>query len=138
FRLPAIYGPGRNVLDQLRAGTARCVDKPGQVFSRIHVEDLARTVLASMERPVAHPGAIYNVADDAPAAQPEVVAYAARLLGLPPPPVVPWDEAAAGMSELARSFYAENRRVRNDRIKSQLGVRLVYPSYREGLLSALA
>jgi nucleoside-diphosphate-sugar epimerase len=135
FRLPAIYGPGRSVLDQLRAGTARSVDKLGQVFSRIHVEDLARTVLASMERPAPRPGAIYNVVDDAPASQPEVVAYAARLLGLPPPPVVPWDEAAPGMSELARSFYAENRRVRNDRIKSELGVRLVYPSYREGLLA---
>jgi nucleoside-diphosphate-sugar epimerase len=134
FRLPAIYGPGRSVLDQLEAGTARCVDKPGQVFSRIHVEDLARTVLASMERPVER-GTVYNVVDDAPASQPEVVAYAARLLGLPPPPVVPWDEAAAGMSEMARSFYAENRRVRNDRIKAELGVRLVYPSYREGLLA---
>lgn len=132
FRLPAIYGPGRSVLDQLKAGTARCVDKPGQVFSRIHVEDLARTVLASMERPVER-GTVYNVADDMPASQPEVVAYAARLLGLPPPPVVPWDEAAVGMSEMARSFYAENRRVRNDRIKSELGVRLAYPSYREGL-----
>lgn len=132
FRLPAIYGPGRNVLEQLKAGTARCVDKPGQVFSRIHVEDLARTVLASMERPVER-GAVYNVTDDAPALQPEVVAYAARLLGLPSPPVVPWEEASAGMSEMARSFYAENRRVRNDRIKSELGIRLEYPSYREGL-----
>jgi len=137
FRLPAIYGPGRSAIEQVRAGTARSIDKPGQVFSRIHVEDLARTVLASMERPAPLPGALYNVTDDGPAPQPEVIGYAARLLGLPPPPVVPWEEAAPGMSEMARSFYAENRRVRNDRIKQELGVVLKYPTYREGLAACL-
>ena len=137
FRLPAIYGPGRSAIEQVRAGRARSVDKPGQVFSRIHVEDLARTVFASMERPAPLPGAIYNVADDAPAPQPEVISHAARLLGLPAPPVVPWEEAASSMSEMARSFYAENRRVRNDRIKAELGVVLKYPTYREGLAACL-
>src|SRR5262249_8114075 len=137
FRLPAIYGPGRSAIEQVRAGTARSVDKPGQVFSRIHVEDLARTVLASMGQPAPLPGALYNVADDAPAPQPEVIGHAARLLGVPAPPVVPWDEAALSMSEMARSFYAENRRVRNDRIKRELGVVLKYPTYREGLAACL-
>ncbi|HTR86729.1 MAG TPA: SDR family oxidoreductase [Reyranella sp.] len=133
FRLPAIYGPGRSALDQVKAGTARAVDKPGQVFSRIHVEDLARAVLAAMERPAMAPGTIYNVTDDEPAPQPVVIAYAARLLGLEPPPVVPWAEAEASMSAMARSFYAENRRVRNERMKQVLGVTLKYPTYREGL-----
>jgi nucleoside-diphosphate-sugar epimerase len=137
FRLPAIYGPGRSAIEQVRAGTARSVDKPGQVFSRIHVEDLARTVFASMERPAPLPGAIYNVADDAPAPQPEVIGHAARLLGVPAPPVVPWEQAAPSMSEMARSFYAENRRVQNDRIKRELGVVLKYPTYREGLAACL-
>ena len=138
FRLPAIYGPHRSVLDQLRKGTARAIDKPGQVFSRIHVEDLARTVLAAMQRPAPPPGALYNVVDDEPASQPEVVAYAARLLGLPPPPIVRWEEAAPGMSEIARSFYAENRRVRNERIKRELDVKLAYPTFREGLRAIAA
>jgi nucleoside-diphosphate-sugar epimerase len=138
FRLPAIYGPGRSVLDQLRAGTARAIDKPGQVFGRIHVVDLARVVLAAMQRSSPLPGAFYNVVDDEPAAQPEVVAYAARLLGLSPPPIVPWEDAAPGMSEIARSFYAENRRVRNERIKRDLAIKLAYPTYREGLRAIAA
>jgi nucleoside-diphosphate-sugar epimerase len=103
------------------------------VFSRIHVADLARAVLASMARPAAMPGAVYNVADDEPASQPEVIAYAAKLLGIAPPPVRAWEAAAGGMSEMARSFYAENRRVSNARIKSDLGLELAYPTYREGL-----
>lgn len=131
FRLPAIYGPGRSALDQVCEGRAQRIDKPGQVFSRIHVADLAQTVLASM----AHggPGTIFNVTDDDPAPQADVIALACELLGVPPPSLVPYDEAAQRMSAMARSFYAENRRVRNDRIKRELGVVLKYPSYREGL-----
>ena len=132
FRLPAIYGPGRSALDQVRAGTARRVDKPGQVFSRIHVADIAAAVLASMERP-APTGAIYNVADDEPASQADVIALAATLLGLPVPPLIAWDEAASALGDMARSFYAESRRVRAERIKHELGVVLKYPSYRQGL-----
>ena len=131
FRLPGIYGPGRSTIDQVKAGTARRIDKPGQVFSRIHVEDVAGTVLLALGN--TRPGAVYNVADDLPAATGEVVAFACELLGKPVPPAVPWDEAAPTMSAMARSFYAENRRVKNDRIKSELGVRLRYPTYKEGL-----
>jgi nucleoside-diphosphate-sugar epimerase len=135
FRLPGIYGPGRSAIDKVKAGTARRIDKPGQVFSRVHVEDIAAAVLAAMTHPV--PGAIYNVVDDLPASNSEVIAYACELLGLPVPPVLPWDEVAPTMSAMARSFYAENRRVRNDRLKRELGVALRYPTYREGL-SAIA
>ena len=131
FRLPGIYGPGRSAVDQVKSGTARRIDKPGQVFSRIHVEDIAATALLAMTHPA--PGAIYNVADDLPAPSADVVAYACELLGLPVPPLVPWDEIAPTLSAMARSFYAENRRVRNDRIKRELGVTLRYPTYREGL-----
>jgi nucleoside-diphosphate-sugar epimerase len=131
FRLPGIYGPGRSAIDQVRAGTARRIDKPGQVFSRIHVEDIAATVVAALTR--RSPGAIYNVADDLPAPSGDVIAYACELLALPVPPLIPWDQAAPAMSAMARSFYAENRRVRNDRIKQELGVALRYPTYREGL-----
>ncbi len=134
FRLPGIYGPGRSAIDQLRAGTARRVDKPGHVFSRIHVDDIAAVLAASMAAP--DPGAIYNVADDEPAPQAEVVAYAAELLGIEPPPLVPVDDPA--LSPMARSFYAECRRVSNAKIKEKLGVTLQYPSYREGLASILA
>jgi nucleoside-diphosphate-sugar epimerase len=135
FRLPGIYGPGRSAIDQVKAGTARRIDKPGQVFSRIHVEDIANTVLAAMARP--SPQAIYNVADDLPAPTADVVARACALLDRPVPPLVPWAEIAPTMSAMARSFYAENRRVRNDRIKRELGVSLRYPTYREGLQSIL-
>jgi nucleoside-diphosphate-sugar epimerase len=131
FRLPGIYGPGRSAIDQVKAGTARRIDKPGQVFSRIHVEDIAGTVLMAITQP--HAGTIYNVADDLPASTVDVVAFACELLGKPAPPVIPWQQAASEMSVMARSFYAENRRVRNDRIKSELGVVLRYPTYREGL-----
>lgn len=133
FRLPGIYGPGRSTIDQVKAGTARRIDKPGQVFSRIHVEDVAGSVLLALGN--AGVGAIYNVADDLPAATGEVVAFACKLLGRPVPPAVPWDEAVPTMSAMARSFYAENRRVKNDRIKKVLGVTLRYPTYREGLLA---
>lgn len=133
FRLPGIYGPGRSVFDQLRAGTAKRIAKPGQVFSRIHVEDIAATLAASIARPRA--GGIYNVADDLPAAPAEVVEYAARLLQMPPPPLQTFEEAE--LSEMARSFYSESKRVSNRLIKEELGVRLRYPTYREGLAAIL-
>ena len=131
FRLPGIYGPGRSAVDQVRAGTARRIDKPGQVFSRIHIDDIAATVIAAMNRP--HAGCVYNVTDDLPASSSDLVAYACALLGKPVPPAIPWAEVEPTMSAMARSFYSENRRVRNDRIKRELGVALRYPTYREGL-----
>ena len=134
FRLAGIYGPGRSAIDGLRAGRARRIDKPGQVFNRIHVDDIAAILRASIARP--HPGDAYNCADDLPTPSPEVTVHAAGLLGLPPPPPVSF--AAAEMSEMARSFYAENKRVRNTRVKQQLGVTLTYPTYREGLSAQLA
>jgi len=136
FRLPGIYGPGRSAIDQVRAGTARRIDKPGHLFSRIHVEDIAGTVLRAITR--SPDGAVYNVADDLPASSSDVVAFACELLGRPAPPVIPWEQAAPTLSAMARSFYAANRRVRNDRIKSELGVVLRYPTYREGLRAIAA
>lgn len=134
FRLPGIYGPGRSAIDSLRAGTARRVDKPGQVFCRVHVDDIGGALLASMARP--QPGTAYNVVDDEPAPAAQVVEHAARLLGVEPPPLEPFDPAS--MSAMAASFYADNRRVRNDRLKRVLGYRLLYPTYREGLAAQLA
>ncbi|GHG83356.1 SDR family oxidoreductase [Pseudodonghicola xiamenensis] len=134
FRLAGIYGPGRGPFAKVRAGTARRIIKPGQVFSRIHVADIAQVLAASMARP--NPGAIYNVCDDDPAPPEEVIAHAAELLGLPLPPAE--DFATAEMTPMARSFYAESKRVRNDRIKAELGVKLIYPTYREGLAALLA
>jgi nucleoside-diphosphate-sugar epimerase len=129
FRLAGIYGPGRSVFDKLKAGTARRINKNGQVFSRIHVEDIASVLEASIARPSA--GAVYNVADDEPAAPGDVVAYAAEMLGVSPPPEI--DFAEADLPPMARSFYEGSRRIGNARIKSELGVRLRYPTYREGL-----
>jgi len=134
FRLAGIYGPGRGPFDALRAGTAKRVDKAGQVFSRIHVEDLANVLIASMRRP--RPGAVYNVCDDDPAPPAAVVAYAAELLGMEPPPLVPLD--AAALSPIARSFYDDNKRVSNRLIKAELGVSLRYPDFRAGLAAILA
>ena len=134
FRLAGIYGPGRSALDQLRAGTAKRIDKPGQLFSRIHVEDIVATLRASIAQP--NPGAAYNVGDDEPAPPQEVVAHAAALLGLPAPPLEPFDPAR--LSPMAASFYAESKRVANRRIKQELGVRLAFPTYREGLAALLA
>lgn len=133
FRLAGIYGPGRSALDALRAGTARRIVKPGQVFSRIHVADLATVLEASIAQPLA--GAIYNVCDDSPSPPDEVIAYAAALLGVAPPPLE--DFATATLSPMARSFYDDSKRVANRRIKDELGVSLKYPSYREGLASLL-
>ena len=129
FRLAGIYGPGRGPFAKVRSGTARRIIKPGQVFSRIHVEDIAQVLAASMARP--NPGAIYNLCDDDPAPPEDVIAFAANLLGLPVPPAIPFEQAE--MTPMARSFYGENKRVRNDRIKDELGVKLIYPGYREGL-----
>ena len=137
FRLPGIYGPGRSAVDQVKAGTARRIDKPGQVFSRIHMADIAATVVAALGRPSPH-GAVYNVTDDLPASSSELIAYACELLGKPVPPAIPWAEIEPTMSAMARSFYSENRRVRNDRIKRELGVVLRYPTYREGLRAIAA
>ena len=136
FRLAGIYGPGRSALDQVRAGAARRIDKPGHVFARIHVDDIANALRASMARP--HPGAIYNLCDDAPAPSAEVVAYACELLGVAPPPPVPFAEAQASMSAMAREFWADHRRIDNRRMHEELGVVLRYPSYREGLRAILA
>lgn len=133
FRLAGIYGPGRGPFEKVRDGTARLIVKPGQVFSRIHVEDIAQVLAASIARP--NPGRIYNVCDDAPSPPEDVLAYAAELLGLPRPPEVPFDPAS--MTPMAASFYAENKRVRNDRIKAELGVTLRYPDYRAGLEAML-
>jgi nucleoside-diphosphate-sugar epimerase len=134
FRLAGIYGPGRGPFEKVRDGTARRIIKPGQFFSRIHVEDIAQVLAASIARP--NPGAVYNVCDDAPVAPEEVLAHAAALLGLPPPPEVPYETAE--MTPMARSFYADSRRVRNDRIKDELGVRLRHPDFRAGLAAILA
>jgi nucleoside-diphosphate-sugar epimerase len=135
FRLAGIYGPGpgRSALAAVRAGTARQIVKPGQVFCRIHVDDIVQVLRASMARP--NSGAVYNVADDEPAPPQDVVAYAAKLLGVPPPAELPFESAE--LSPMARSFYSDSRRVDNGRIKQELGVTLRYPSYREGLRGLL-
>lgn len=134
FRLTGIYGPGRNAFVNLAQGTARRIVKPGQVFNRIHVDDIAATLAASLHRPRA--GAVYNVTDDEPAPPQDVVAYAARLAGIEPPPEMAFEDAP--MSPMARSFYAENKRVSNRLIKDELGVRLRFPTYREGLAALYA
>ena len=134
FRLAGIYGPGRGPFAKVRAGTARRIVKPGQVFSRIHVDDIAQVLAASIDRP--RPGAIYNVCDDDPAPPEDVIGFAAELLRLPLPPAE--DFATAEMTPMARSFYAESKKVRNDLIKSELGIKLRYPDFRAGLRALLA
>jgi len=136
FRLAGIYGPGRSALDSVRAGTARRIVKPGQVFSRIHVDDIVQAVLASLDRP--DPGAVYNLCDDDPAPPEAVIEAAAALLGQAPPPRIGWEEAQATLSPMALGFYAENKRVDNRKMKERLGVRLLYPDYRSGLAAILA
>ena len=133
FRLAGIYGPGRGPFAKVRNGTARRIIKDGQVFSRIHVDDIAQVLAASIAQP--NPGAIYNLCDDDPAPPQDVIAYAAELLGMPIPEAVAF--ADADMTPMARSFYAESKKVRNDRIKDQLGVSLIYPDYRCGLHALL-
>ena len=133
FRLAGIYGPGRSALDAVRKGTARRIDKPEQKFSRIHVEDIAQVLEASMHRP--HPGRIYNVCDDEPAAPADVTAYACELLGVKPPPLTTLE--AAQLSEMAKSFWQDSKRVSNRRMREELGVMLAYPDYRSGLRAVL-
>ena len=134
FRLAGIYGPGRNALAAVKRGTAKRIAKSGQVFSRIHVADITQVLAASIAKPRA--GAIYNVGDDEPAPAADVVAHACTLLGVTPPPLTTLEKA--GLTPMARSFYADNRRVSNGRIKAELGVTLRYPNYRAGLAALLA
>jgi nucleoside-diphosphate-sugar epimerase len=138
FRLAGIYGPGRSAIDRLRAGTAQRIIKPGQVFNRIHVDDIARTLHAAMSRNVDFDVGfdVFNVADDEPAPPQDVIAYAAHLLQVPPPPEIPFEDAK--LSLMAKSFYVENKRVSNARLRADLGVDLEFPSYREGLRAILA
>ncbi len=133
FRLAGIYGPGRSAIERLREGTAHRIIKPGQVFNRIHVDDIAATVCAAIERGTHD---IYNVADDEPSPPQDVVSFAAKLLQMPPPPEVSFDDA--NLSPMAASFYADNRRVSNKRIRQDLGVALQFPTYREGLRAILS
>jgi len=135
FRLAGIYGPGRGAIETVRRGQAKRIEKPGQIFSRIHVDDIAGVLLASIARP--NPGAVYNVCDDDPAAPEKVIEEACRLLGAPMPPLVRFDEAKKTMSDMQLSFYADSKRVRNDRIKKELGYALKYPSYKDGLRAIL-
>jgi nucleoside-diphosphate-sugar epimerase len=136
FRLAGIYGPGRGPFEKVRDGTARRIIKPRQIFSRIHVEDIAQVLEASIWKP--NPGAAYNVCDDNPCPPQDVIAHAARLLGLPEPPAVPFAEVAPTMTPMALGFYSESKKVRNDRIKHELGVKLLFPDYPVGLAALLA
>jgi nucleoside-diphosphate-sugar epimerase len=136
FRLAGIYGPGNCALDDVRAGTARRILKPGHDFSRIHVEDIAQVLEASIARPrgnIDPKGAIYNVCDDLPAPSADVVSYACELLGVTPPPPLAFAQIQDSLSPMAREFWSANRKVSNALIKSELGVRLLYPDYRSGL-----
>lgn len=130
LRLAGIYGPGRNAFTQIARGDARRIAKPGQVFNRVHVEDIAQAVDAALSQ---RPRGIFNVTDDEPAPAGDPLTFAAGLLGVPPPPEIPYEEAAASMSPMAKSFWQECRRVKNDKLKRELGVSLRYPTYREGL-----
>jgi len=132
FRLPGIYGPGRSALERIGEGKARMIDAPGQVFSRIHVDDIARGVIAGFDGPAG----VYNLADDAPCGQNEVIAHGYALLGRDPPPLLTLDEA--GLSPQARAFYAENRRVANGKARRLLGWAPLYPDYRAGLAACLS
>lgn len=132
FRLPGIYGPGRSALDRVREDKAHRIDLPGQVFSRVHVDDIASSIFAALDAP---PGA-YNLADDLPTSQNTVIEASCRLLHIAPPPLVPLEEA--NLSPMARAFYSENRRIANGKAKRVLGWQPRYPTYREGLVACLA
>jgi nucleoside-diphosphate-sugar epimerase len=134
FRLPGIYGPGRSALDQVKAGTARRIDKAGQIFSRAHREDIVSVLLASIDKP--NPGRAYNICDDLPCASGDVIVHACTLLGILPPPLLPFE--AAGLSEMGKRFYSECKRVSNARAKAELGWLPAFPTYREGLADCLA
>ena len=134
FRLAGIYGPGRSALDLVRTGRARRIEKQGQIFNRIHLQDIVSVLLASIARP--RPGGIYNCADDDPAPSHEVIEFACQLLNVRPPPLIPLEDA--DLTPMARSFYDDNKRVANRRIKEELGVLLTYPSYTDGLSAQYA
>lgn len=133
FRLAGIYGPGRSAIDSIRAGYAQRIHKPGHKFSRIHVEDIARIIYQSMINPL--PGQIYNLCDDEAAASHEVIDYACEILGVDPLPLIPYAEA--DMSPMARSFYSDNKRVKNDKVKKDLNLQLLYPDFKSGLDACL-
>jgi nucleoside-diphosphate-sugar epimerase len=139
FRLPGIYGPGRNIFERLRAGTANHIHKPGHVFSRVHVDDIVQALWLSMLTPGAKrspkPSSIYNVADNEPSEPSTLIIEGAKLLGIAPPPAQPLDLAT--LSPMAASFWQECRRVSNQKIKQELGIQLRYPTYREGLAACL-
>ena len=135
LRLAGIYGPGRNALVQIARGDARRIVKPGQVFNRIHVGDIAQAIDAALARAAT---GIFNVADDEPGPPSDPLVFAAQLLGRDPPPEIPFDDAVPSMSRMALSFWQECRRVRNDKLKRELGVTLDYPTYREGLRALFA
>jgi nucleoside-diphosphate-sugar epimerase len=138
FRLAGIYGPGRSAFDDLRGGTARRIVKPGHTFGRIHRDDVVRAVMAAMQQDRASGARVLNLADDEPAESAEVMAEAARLLGVSPPDLVPFEHAWATMSPMARSFWTEQRKVSSQRTQQLLGLRWLYPTYREGLRAVLA
>jgi nucleoside-diphosphate-sugar epimerase len=137
FRLAGIYGPGRSAFDDLRAGRARRIGKPGHHFGRIHRDDIARALLAAIRQDHAPGLRVLNLTDDEPAASADVIAEAAALLGIAAPPAIDYATALPGMSEMARSFWAENRKVSSAKTKSLLGLDWLYPSYREGLRGIL-
>jgi nucleoside-diphosphate-sugar epimerase len=134
FRLPGIYGPGRSAIESVREGRAERIVKPGQVFNRMHVEDIAAALIASLRRPGA--GDLFNLSDDLPAPPQDVVAFACDLLGVAPPPEIPFEDAR--LSDMAKSFYADNKRISNARARERLGLSLAYPTYKEGLRAVLA
>ncbi len=133
FRLAGIYGPGRSALDAVRAGTARRINKPGHAFSRIHVDDIVQILMASMAKP--NPGSIYNLCDNQAAPSHEVICYACELLDIEPPPMIDFEDA--DMAPMAMSFYKDNKRVRNNKLKDELGVDLLHPDYFSGLDACL-
>jgi len=135
LRLAGIYGPGQNALEQIARGKARHINKPGQIFNRIHVADIAQAIDAAFARSAS---GIFNVADDEPSPQGDPIVFAAKLLGVEPPPEISFAQAAQTMSPMALNFWQECRRVRNDKLKSELGVSLRYPTYREGLQALFA
>lgn len=129
FRMSGIYGPGRSAIDAVRAGDSRRIEKPGHVFNRIHIEDILQVLISSINMP--SPGEIYNLADDCPTPSHEVIAYACELLGYDMPPMIPFDQA--DIAPIVRSFYTDNKRIKNDKIKSAFGLSLIYPTYKTGL-----
>jgi len=133
FRLAGIYGPGRSAIDAVKSGTARRLDKPGHVFNRIHVEDIVQVLVASMMHP--NPVSIYNVSDDMPTPSQEIIQFACNLLGMDSPPLEQFTQT--DMAPIMRSFYSDNKRIRNDKIKNELNVNLLYPDYKKGLQACL-